>query len=119
MIRIRVYGVSFAEGRARFEDGQFRLTAEGHALFAPKGKDIVCAGVSVLVQSLARALVSHGVKLEIAKKDDGIEIGFVAGIGGRAGDDFTAGSVSMTLHGLMMMAESHPDHVDIEFDQTR
>ena len=119
MIRVRVYGISFAEGRVRFEGGYFRLNAEGHAFFAPKGKDIVCAGVSVLVQSLARTLVSHGVELEIAKKDDGIEIGFNAGIGGKAGDDFTAGSVSMTLHGLMMMAESHPDHVDIEFDQMR
>lgn len=119
MIRIRVYGIFFEDGRARFDGGRFRLKAEGHALFAPKGKDIVCAGVSVLVQALARAIVSRGIEIEVAKREDGIEIGFDAGKGGKAGDDFTAGSVSMTLHGLMMMAESHPDHVDIEFDKTR
>ena len=32
------------------------LTVEGHAGYAPRGKDIVCAAVSMLVQALAGAL---------------------------------------------------------------
>jgi uncharacterized protein YsxB (DUF464 family) len=119
VIRVRVHGASFSDGRARLSGGSFLLTAEGHALFAPKGNDIVCAGVSILVQSLARALVSHGIALEISTGDSGIKIGFDADDSGKPGDDFIAGSISMTLHGLAMMAESYPDHVDIEFDQTR
>ena len=34
------------------------LRAEGHAEFAPKGQDIVCAAVSALMQTLAYSLDS-------------------------------------------------------------
>ena len=40
--------------RATAEPG--RLTLEGHAGYAPTGKDIVCAAVSALVLALAERL---------------------------------------------------------------
>lgn len=33
-----------------------RITITGHAGYAPRGQDIVCAGVSVLVETLAASL---------------------------------------------------------------
>ena len=35
---------------------RLRLDVEGHAGYAEEGKDIVCAGVSILTYALARAL---------------------------------------------------------------
>ena len=35
------------------KEGAMRLRAEGHAGYAPKGQDIVCAAVSTLMQALA------------------------------------------------------------------
>ena len=35
------------------ENGRMMLRAAGHAGYAEKGKDIVCAGVSALMQTLA------------------------------------------------------------------
>lgn len=48
MIQIRF---SFRE-----PEGGVRLTLRGHAGFAPKGRDLVCAGASTLVYTLAEAL---------------------------------------------------------------
>ncbi|HEY1405158.1 MAG TPA: ribosomal-processing cysteine protease Prp [Spirochaetota bacterium] len=116
MIRIRVKGVSFTDGHADWRGGPIDLAVDGHALFAPKGNDIVCAGVSVLVQSLARFLVSREVVLEVSRNEDHFGIGFSPDSQGSQFDGSVLGSVEMTLHGLTMMAESYPDHVDIEIE---
>ncbi len=42
---------------------ELSLSAKGHALFAPKGKDLVCCGVSTLLQSWIIATI------EICKVD--------------------------------------------------
>ncbi len=36
-----------------------RLEAAGHAGYAPAGQDIVCAGASLMMQSLAALLAGH------------------------------------------------------------
>ncbi|MGC9772470.1 hypothetical protein SAMN04488510_11019 [Fervidobacterium changbaicum] len=41
------------------------FTITGHALYAKKGKDIVCAAVSTVSQHTARALNINGAKVEI------------------------------------------------------
>ncbi|WP_245530498.1 ribosomal-processing cysteine protease Prp [Pseudothermotoga thermarum] len=52
------------------KDGNYvGFSAVGHTNYAEKGKDIVCAAVSALVQHTARALVSRSKAL--FKKDDG------------------------------------------------
>lgn len=37
-------------------DGSLHMKTSGHAGAAPKGQDLVCAGVSTLAQTLARAV---------------------------------------------------------------
>ena len=47
------------------------FTVKGHSKWAETGKDIVCAGVSALVQSAAYGIVKYlGIKAQI-KMDDG------------------------------------------------
>ena len=41
--------------KVRYEPGKLHLRIEGHAGSAPKGKDLVCAGVSSLGFALLRA----------------------------------------------------------------
>jgi hypothetical protein len=77
--------------------------AEDTKRFRAEGKESV-RGVPVLVQSLAPCACFSREKLEIAKKDDGIEIG-LSPDRRKAGDDFTAVRFDVTLHGLMMMAK--------------
>lgn len=44
----------------RDEDGQyFKFTVSGHANYAEKGKDIVCAGVSAITQSVLYTLKEY------------------------------------------------------------
>lgn len=49
-----------------------RLEVHGHAGFAMPGEDIVCAGVSALVQSAAHGVVRHaGAKARVHDDPDG------------------------------------------------
>lgn len=41
------------------------LTAVGHALFAPKGKDIVCAGISAIIIGGLNAFNDNDIKVEL------------------------------------------------------
>ena len=45
--------------------GKNRLTVEGHAGYAPKGQDIVCAAVSALVYALIGTLEETGNAAEV------------------------------------------------------
>lgn len=53
---------------------RFSIKASGHAEYAPMGQDIVCAGVSTLIQTLALCILgyAHGLsenpKIEIGEK---------------------------------------------------
>lgn len=87
------------------------LTATGHAGYAPEGQDIVCAAVSVLLDTLAA--VWHG--------REG------CGITRRPGDyrfrltwpgDETHGEIPFVVAGLRLLAAAYPRHVsvDIRFD---
>ena len=51
MIEIKYY-----ENQAK---GRYAISAKGHAEYAPAGQDIVCAGVSILMQSLGNYLLDH------------------------------------------------------------
>ena len=41
------------------KDNRFNLCVDGHATSAPKGEDVICAGVSTLTITLAQALTEH------------------------------------------------------------
>lgn len=48
--------------KIHIDDDNQTLIVTGHADYAEKGKDIVCAGVSALVQTLELYAIGHGGK---------------------------------------------------------
>lgn len=85
------------------------ITITGHAGFAPPGQDIVCAGVTALVQTLALAL----------GRSEPAEDIFIDITPGRAifeYDSLTdAGKINAGsfLIGMNWLAETYPDYVQV------
>lgn len=79
-----------------------RLTLRGHAGCGPKGGDIVCAAVSILVETLARSLPEGDVQLGQ----------------GYGAFRFAPGNpeVEFALRGLGLLAESYPENVHLSID---
>lgn len=48
--------------RITYDPKRMTIKAEGHAGYAEYGKDIVCAGVSALMQSLHPSLLERGIR---------------------------------------------------------
>lgn len=86
------------------------LTVLGHANYDEYGKDIVCAGISALVQALIGWIEENYWKSECISIDpkDGEVI--VACEGGEE----LAAVFYMTAIGLEQLAYSYPDHVQID-----
>lgn len=94
MIRIRCYT----------EDRAFRMRITGHAGYDEIGKDIVCAAVSALVQTLAQYL---GNTADLHYVDyDGAQIREIMADGREA---MVAYETVMT--GLRMIADQYPDNL--------
>lgn len=78
------------------------LRAEGHAEFAPKGQDIVCAAVSALMQTLAYSLDSGTVtcaddrNLMVVQAKQGID---------------SLAKFELVTDGLILLADAYPEHV--------
>ena len=93
----------------RDENGMITLAAAGHAGYAEPGKDVVCAGVSALMQTLAI----------YAGEQKGSEVK-----GGEPGHGYlrvdmrknreTTLVVAAILSGLYAIAKVHPGHVAVE-----
>lgn len=98
--------------RVRYEtDGrEHRLTMEGHANYADRGDDIVCAGASSIVYALLGWLENNGQDQEFNCCE--VESGNVRIY--CEGGDRTAAAFEMTAIGLMQLADSYPDYVAIE-----
>lgn len=79
-----------------------KLTLRGHAGCGPRGGDIVCAAVSILVETLARSLPGEDVRLGE----------------GFAKFRFAPGNpaAAFALRGLSLLAESYPNNVNISTD---
>ncbi|MBQ2294533.1 MAG: ribosomal-processing cysteine protease Prp [Spirochaetales bacterium] len=90
----------------------YGLKVFGHSNFARKGKDIVCAAVSTLVQT-AYALFNTCVASEIKQSDNGkcfeIEIKKVAD------DDYEkiTNYCDFLMTGLFLVEKHYPDYVEI------
>ena len=96
---------------------QYTVKAEGHAGAGKYGSDIVCSAVSVLMQTLANeveeaararllalGVVAHGdgwMKVEVMPNDDGT-------------CDMVEAWVEFVQDGLDAIAQSYPDHVQLE-----
>lgn len=78
------------------------LRAEGHAEFAPKGQDIVCAAVSALMQTLAYSLDSGTVTCD---DDSNLMV-----VQAKQGTDSLA-KFELVTDGLILLADAYPEHV--------
>ena len=94
--------------RYRIDKTDCLLSVEGHAEYAEKGKDIVCAGVSAICMSLYRALDVSQTALQVMQDDGVLHL--------RAfdhGSDVRA-MYSMAVLGLNHIAGIYSDHVRVE-----
>lgn len=82
--------------------GMMFLRAEGHAEFAPKGQDIVCAAVSALMQTLAYSLDSGTVT---CADDSNLMV-----VQAKQGTDSLA-KFELVTDGLILLADAYPEHV--------
>ena len=84
------------------------IEISGHAGYAEAGKDIVCAGVTALTQSLIRSLeglTSDKIKYEISPGRADIHYGDLSEEGNLLVDSF--------FIGICQIADEFPDHVRI------
>lgn len=85
----------------------FRVS--GHANVAPHGQDIVCAGVSALVQSSIMGIERHlGRDIELIQDTDGL----IMGLTGQP-DMLTGAILETMLLGLTEIARLYPKSVRI------
>ena len=98
--------------RAKYivDENTHTLTVTGHANFAEYGKDIVCAGISSLVQALIGWIEENFQKDACVMVDS--EKGKVI-VACEGGDDVAA-VFYMASIGLEQIADSYPDHVQID-----
>ena len=84
------------------------ITVSGHAEYAEAGKDIVCAGVTALVQGLIRStesLTSDKIEYEISPGRADIYYGNLSEVGMLLVDSF--------FIGICQIADEFPDYVRI------
>jgi uncharacterized protein YsxB (DUF464 family) len=84
------------------------VTIEGHAGYAPRGQDIVCAGISTLVQTLIQSFEDFCAdEISYHLKPGWVEI--------KHGDLSAKGTVLVDSFfvGVCMIADRYPDHVKV------
>lgn len=87
------------------------LRAEGHAGYAEKGKDIVCAAVSVLMQTLACSVDANntGNTFELSDCKNGNRLTVQAPMSVLNRDKF-----DLVVEGLIRLAENYPENVQFK-----
>lgn len=97
--------------RARYnvENGSHTLTVRGHAGYDEYGRDIVCAGVSAIVQALMGWIENNPCCAECVSTDETSGEMIIACCGG---EDVEA-VFNMTVIGLEQIAEAYPNHMNI------
>ena len=99
---------------SRPERGLYALRIRGHACYAPRGADIVCAAVSTLGYTFAAALQrlhSEGALSGPPRIHE--EEGFlcVLGCADKAHSAALAQTFETVKTGLMLLADSYPNHI--------
>lgn len=97
--------------RAKYtvEDKSHTLLVVGHANYAEYGKDIVCAGVSAIVQALI-GWIEENYKADCISIDPKEGEVIISCYGG----EDLATAFSMASIGLGQLADSYPDYVAID-----
>ena len=91
-------------------DGRMHtLSVNGHAGYAKRGEDIVCAGVSAIVYSLVAWLENNSESEEYVSIDEHNGEVVIA----CEGDDNVASVFYMAAIGIETISNTYPDHVDI------
>lgn len=89
----------------RSNDG---ITIKGHANYAPHGKDIVCAGVSALIQTLIQSieeLTADKIKYSMSPGTVDIKFGNLSENAQLLVDSFFVG--------VQMTADAYPKHIKL------
>ena len=91
------------------EEPTLRLEARGHAGYAPAGQDIVCAGASTLMQTLAYLLAGEeNAHSDVWDEEDGPRLAVTAGA---PRSPWVEGAFAFAKAGFALLAERYPDHV--------
>lgn len=101
---------------AEFDSKHSRLAVKGHAGVAPKGEDLICAGVTALVEGLNVALEEMDTRGLLAGGDAKLEEGeAVFQAFGKEGYEMAVfGAMLTAASGLRWMAENFPEFVEMK-----
>ncbi|MCI2048046.1 MAG: ribosomal-processing cysteine protease Prp [Faecalibacterium sp.] len=95
---------------------ELRMTVCGHAGYAPKGQDIVCAAVSILVQALACTLAKMSRETLYDFAVDGVAgsgcVGITA-IPTAQGGERIRGAFESAMMGFCLLSEAYPAYVRV------
>ena len=94
----------------------YRLVVAGHAGYGEKGRDIVCAAESMLVQALAGTLAGLSPALLYDYTVEGVAGSGCVGITAlptAAGAERVRGIVESAVTGFCLLAQAYPDYVSI------
>ena len=96
--------------RARYDrDGETHtLSVNGHAGYAEKGQDIVCAGVSAIVYALI-GWIENNIEIFASVDENNGEVVIAC-----EGDEKVEAVFYMAAIGIESIMNTYPDHVDIE-----
>lgn len=91
-------------------ENAYSLRVEGHAEFADKGKDIVCAAVSILAQSCIASIdkMRRAGYIRAPTVDRGTASIYIDFYGDEPESDVF---LLATITGLKLLAENYPDNV--------
>jgi uncharacterized protein len=117
VITIYLTGLSIKE-RLVFnqQESDVTVAVTGHADYNQKGKDIVCASVSTLIQTAERALIRvAGVKHTIKKSQETFSFTFAQKQLSSLQYEATLIILHTMLIGLEEIANQYPLYIEIEF----
>ena len=90
------------------DEKTLRVKAEGHAGFAKRGEDIVCAAVSILMYCYVAELIRLGVKPQIRDEGESLEIA------PRKNLDEAKAAFETVSSGFRLLADDYAKHVRLE-----
>ena len=116
-MRVTLHNIVFRpESGLELKGRDLGLTIEGHAAFAAKGSDVVCAGVSAVALSCVAAIERVAqLPVKVEQRDGYLEARFSAE--GASGEQHTmlAAILGVMMIGLSEISASSPQSIDIMY----